>query len=185
MEFSRQEYWSGLSFPTLEDLPNPSIGGVCNFLGSVSPQQKFEVMDEPSVIVQFYLASKGKYILEAWGRADPKDTNRSPWLNFGSSFYVFLLPLSLPYVNWASRRAGFYFFFSPEVLTPVLRPSFVLFSWAFPFFVFYPPPFWTPFSYSNYLTQRSNWHLSHLLPWQADSLLLCHLRSPKPYIKIL
>ena len=65
MEFSRQEYWSGLSFPTPEDLPNPSLGGVCNFLGSVSPQQKFEVTDGPSVIVQFYLASKGKYTLEA------------------------------------------------------------------------------------------------------------------------
>ena len=25
MEFSRQEYWSGLSFPTLEDLPDPGI----------------------------------------------------------------------------------------------------------------------------------------------------------------
>ena len=25
MEFSRQEYWSGLSFPSLGDLPNPGI----------------------------------------------------------------------------------------------------------------------------------------------------------------
>ena len=25
MEFSRQEYWSGLPFPSLEDLPNPGI----------------------------------------------------------------------------------------------------------------------------------------------------------------
>ena len=25
MEFSRQEYWSGLSFPTPGDLPNPGI----------------------------------------------------------------------------------------------------------------------------------------------------------------
>ena len=25
MEFSRQEYWSGLPFPTLEDLPHPGI----------------------------------------------------------------------------------------------------------------------------------------------------------------
>ena len=25
MEFSRQEYWSGLPFPTLGDLPNPGI----------------------------------------------------------------------------------------------------------------------------------------------------------------
>ena len=25
MEFSRQEYWNGLPFPTPEDLPNPGI----------------------------------------------------------------------------------------------------------------------------------------------------------------
>ena len=43
--------------------------GVCNFLGSVSLQQKFEVTDTPvlqlRVTAQFYLASKGKYILKA------------------------------------------------------------------------------------------------------------------------
>ena len=43
-------------------------------------------------------------------------------------------------------------FVPPGVLTPVFRPSFVLFSRAFPFLVFQPPPFWTPFPYSNYLT---------------------------------
>ena len=26
MEFSRQEYWSGLPFPSLGDLPNPRMG---------------------------------------------------------------------------------------------------------------------------------------------------------------
>ena len=45
------------------------VKGVCNFLGSVSPQQKFEATDAsvllPCVIAQFYLESKGKYILEA------------------------------------------------------------------------------------------------------------------------
>ena len=69
---------------------NPShgtidVGGVCNFLGSVSSQQKFEVTDGPllqlhvissdgpvlqlCVTAQFYLESKGKYILEAEGAA--------------------------------------------------------------------------------------------------------------------
>ena len=28
MEFSRQEYWSGLPFPSSEDLPNPGIESV-------------------------------------------------------------------------------------------------------------------------------------------------------------
>ena len=37
------------------------VQGVCNFLGSVSPQQKFETDQcHRSVIAQFYLASKGK-----------------------------------------------------------------------------------------------------------------------------
>ena len=33
MEFSRQEYWSGLPFPSPEDLPNPGTKPVC----TVSP----------------------------------------------------------------------------------------------------------------------------------------------------
>ena len=54
------------------------VGGVSNVLGSVSSQQKFEVTDGPvlqlCVTAQFYLESKGKYILRVWGHADPKDT---------------------------------------------------------------------------------------------------------------
>ena len=45
-------------------------------------------------------------------------------------------------------------FVLPEVLTPVLGPSFVLFSRAFLFLIFQPLPFWTPFPYSNYLTEE-------------------------------
>ena len=33
MEFSRQEYWSGLPFPTPEDLPNPWIELISPALG--------------------------------------------------------------------------------------------------------------------------------------------------------
>ena len=63
---------------------NPShstidVRGVCNFLGSVSSQQKFEVTDVKALCVsqlsdrsvlqlrvtaQFYLENKGKYILK-------------------------------------------------------------------------------------------------------------------------
>jgi len=43
-------------------------------------------------------------------------------------------------------------FVLPEVLTLVLGPSFVLVSRAFPFLVFWLPPFWTPFPYSTYLS---------------------------------
>ena len=96
--------------------------GVCNFLGSVSLQQKVEVTDRPvlqpsdgpvlqprvissdrpmlqlCVTAQFYLERIGKYILEAWGRANTKDTKRrkAPWSNFGSSFYMLFTPLPEP-----------------------------------------------------------------------------------------
>ena len=45
---------------------NDYVGGVCNFHGSVLPQQKFEPAGQcySSVTAQFYLTSKGKYILE-------------------------------------------------------------------------------------------------------------------------
>ena len=92
-----------------------SLGIVCNFLDSVSLQQKFEATDGPvlqlCVTAQFYLESKGKYILEAWGHADPKDTKRReasvPIL--APLFMFFLLPPSLPYVNWASQEGWFFY----------------------------------------------------------------------------
>ena len=57
---------------------------MCNFLDSVSSQQKFEVTDQLldgpvlqlRVTAQFYLENKGKYILKACGCANPKDPKR-------------------------------------------------------------------------------------------------------------
>ena len=51
MEFSRQEYWSGLSFPTLEDLPDPGIEP-----GSPALQADF-LPSEPPGKPQVYLAA--------------------------------------------------------------------------------------------------------------------------------
>ena len=104
----------------------PCVGGVCNFLSSATSQQKFEATDGPvlqssdwpvlklldwplselRVTAQFYLESKGKFILEEWGKANPKRCKkRGLQPNFGFSFYMFfLLPLGLPYVNWASQE---------------------------------------------------------------------------------
>ena len=75
---------------------------------------------------------------------------RDPW-PFGSSFYKFFPP---PGPALCKLGQPGVLFVLPEGLTPV-GPSFVLFSWAFPFLVFQPPPFWTPVSYSNYLTESS------------------------------
>ena len=115
---------------------NPSHGTifvrvVCDFLSSVSSQQKFEVMEGPvlelHVIAQFYLENEGKYILKlGGGGVDPKDTEEKPRpLNFGSS-----PPPPGPALCKLGLPGGL--FVLPEVLTLVLRPSFVLFSWAFP-----------------------------------------------------
>ena len=61
---------------------------MCNFLGSVLLQQKFEAADQcyslvtaqfkwqTSFTVQFYLVSKGKYILKVLGWANPKESKR-------------------------------------------------------------------------------------------------------------
>ena len=126
------------------------VRGVCNFLSSVSSQQIFEVRDVKALSVSqlldrlsqlwdrsvlqlldrlvlqlrvtahFYLKNKGKYILEAWGYTDPKDTKRRErekdrerplalWLFF---LCFFLLPLSLPYVNCASQECYLFYLMS-------------------------------------------------------------------------
>ena len=78
-----------------------------------------------------------------WGR------ERELWLLF---LYVFLSPRP---VLCKLGQPGMLLVL-PEVLTPVLGPSFVLFLRAFPFLVFWPPPFWTLFPYSAYLTHPSS-----------------------------
>ena len=78
-----------------------------------------------------------------------KETPPHPW-PFGSSYYMFFfLPLGLPYVNWASQECCLFYLRSSLQSSdlPLIQDK-----RAFPFLVFQPLPFWTPFSYSNYLT---------------------------------
>ena len=102
------------------------VAGVCNFLGSVSLQQKFEATDgpalqprvissdgsvlQPHVTAQFYLERKGKYILEVWGRTNPKDMKRKPLAQFWLLFlYVFPPPRGPALVNWASQECCLFY----------------------------------------------------------------------------
>ena len=64
-------------------------------------------------------------------------------------FICFFLPLGLPCVNWASQECRL--FYPTSSLRSSDLPLFYFWGF-FPFFVFQPPPCWTPFSYSNYLT---------------------------------
>ena len=181
-----------------DNVIHSTVRGVCNFLGSVSLQQKFEAMDGPvlqlHVTAQVFQKAKENTSLRLEGgttqkmRRDPPSSILAPLICF------FLLPLSLPYVNWASQEGC------------LLHPRFSLWSShlplfyfhrLFPFFVFQPLLFQTPFSYSNYLTIPFKYFLmpccvcqfqgrSHfllqgifltqglnpgLLHWQAHSLL--------------
>ena len=72
------------------------------------------------VTAQFYLENKRKYILKAWGHADPRNTKRREkekehvqargqppafWLLF---LHIFP-PLGLTYVNWASQECCLFY----------------------------------------------------------------------------
>ena len=118
------------------------VRGVCNFLGSVSPQQKFEASDGPElqllVTAQFYLASKGKYIRKSCeGGLTQKMRRKAPGSILASLFilfiYFFLLPLNLPCVNWASQE-GCLFYLRPSLQSSNL-PLFY-FHRLFPFLSF-------------------------------------------------
>ena len=106
--------------------------------------------------------SSVKYTPEAWGQANPKG-EVSICLDFLLSYVCLLSPSPhqphpCPHprgcpVQTVLAKEGeclFHFMFSLQ------STDFLLFHFLglFPFFVIYPPPFWTPFSYSNYLTTR-------------------------------
>ena len=92
-----------------------SVGGVCNFLGSVS-SQKFEAWT--SITVTCYssvLFRKQRKIQPGGVRACcPKDKKRreASWSNrsnFGSSFCLLPPSQGLPYVNWASQECSLFY----------------------------------------------------------------------------
>ena len=86
------------------------------------------------------------------GQTKRHEKKRSPWPNFGFSFYMFfLLPLSLPFVNWASQEGClFYLRFS-------LRPRIFLCSTFRDFSLLclclLAPAILDSFFLSNYLTE--------------------------------
>ena len=86
---------------------------------------------------------------ERWGereRERERESHLSPLF-----IYIFPSPWACPMQIGLSQECCSTW--SPHSsLQTFLSPSFVLFSWAFPFLVFLSQPFWTPFPYSNYLT---------------------------------
>ena len=109
------------------------VGGVCHFLGWPCCSKNLRRWTDQCYSSVLF-GKQRKIHPRGLSVGQPKDAKRRVRLNFGSSFYMLFFSscLSLPYINWASeeRRA------SSEGLTAVFGPSFVLFSWAFSFFVF-------------------------------------------------
>ena len=130
---------------------------MCNFLGSVSQQQRFKTADQcySSVTAQSFIWQR---IVHPWGVKVGKSQRRGlnpPWLPlFIGSVSS---PLSMPNTHWAIQVGGL--FVSPEVLTLVHGFSFVrcvcvcvcVCVCAFPFLCLLATTIWTLFSYSNYL----------------------------------
>ena len=90
------------------------VGGVCDFLAPVSSQQKFEtfqLLDRPVLQLSFIQKVKEKTSSRSEGMPTQKTQReeRPPaqfWLLF---LCFFLLPLGLPYVNWASQQCCLYY----------------------------------------------------------------------------
>ena len=156
------------------------LSGECNLLSSVSSQQRFEAMDikalgtsqlldrpcyssQISVTAPCYssaflesTSSRHEGMMTQRHKEERESTRaRRRDLALWLLFLCFFLP---PPTRPALCKLGQpgVLFVLPEVLTLVLRPSFVLFLQAFPFLVFQPPPFWTPVSQSTYLTKPLN-----------------------------
>ena len=128
------------------------LSGECNFFSSVSSQQRFEAMDVKALGAsqlsdspcysfqtdQFYLENKGMPTQKTWreqperGRETMSMCEReapAPWPIFS---YVF----SSPRPALCKLGQPGVLFVLPEVLTPVFRLFFVLFSRAFHLLVF-------------------------------------------------
>ena len=103
----------------------------CNFLDSVSLQQKFEVTDRLMLQLSFVWQAKEKTSSRYKGSQTQKKRRREARGPILAPLFIhfFLLPLSLTYVNWASQEGClFYLRFS---LWSLDFPLFY-FSWAFP-----------------------------------------------------
>ena len=116
----RLKWWGWVKQRRYNNSHKRSVGAVCNFLSSISHNKNLKRRTSVAALwwtsatalwySSVYLGSRGEYILEVRGHDDPKDekTERplALWLLF---LYIFLLPLDLPYVNWASQeRCLFY-----------------------------------------------------------------------------
>ena len=90
---------------------NESVRELCNFLGSVLSQQKFEAMDQCySSMLKLNFIQKIEENTSSRFEGMPRERDHQP---FGSSFYVFFSPPTPPpgllYLNWTSRECCLFY----------------------------------------------------------------------------
>ena len=117
-----------------------SVGGVCNFLGSVSSQQKFEAWTTVTVTCYSSVLFRKQRKIQPRGvracRPKRQEEKRGLLVQSVQFCLLFLCVTLTPgpalcKLGWLGVLVVL-----PEGLTQVLGPSFVLFSLAFPFLVF-------------------------------------------------
>ena len=109
------------------------VRGVFNFPSFVSLQQKFEAMDWLILQLSFIWQAKENTSSRDEGWLTPKWRDKARSSGLAPLFTSFF---SSPWACPCKLGQPGGLFVLSEVLTQVLGPSFVLFSWAFPSFVF-------------------------------------------------
>ena len=80
MGFSRQEHWSGLPCPPLEDLPNPGIELACPVAPALQVHSWFFCAEPPGKPIYMYI----KYILIGSNSESPKGAEKLSYRHGGS-----------------------------------------------------------------------------------------------------
>ena len=138
------------------DIEAPSVGHSSWVLDRPVLQLLNKSVLQLSVTALFYLDGSWKTHLRGVRARRSKDGKRRAPHRAGERerrelWFFFFICFSVPGPVLCKLGQPGVLFVLPEVLTQVFGPSFVLFSWAFPFLVFQSLPFWTPFPYSNNL----------------------------------
>ena len=119
MGFSRQEYWSGLPFPSLGDLPNPGIEpGTAALQADASPSEPPGKPPRNYIVPSYFLFFRGNILLL-----------QTTFKNFGDADIGILSfsPFREHVSNEASRRLASPFSSDPTALTSLRQGTNVRF----------------------------------------------------------
>ena len=85
MEFSRQEYWSWVSFPPPGDLPNPGVGPASPALAGVPLRKPQDLLPHIALMYCFTLPQKSFHSDSCLASPNPRKVEKRRYCSF--SFY--------------------------------------------------------------------------------------------------